>query len=101
MTTPVIEVMAQAIYETAIDRRPLTTLGMCANYPEWGDLSDSDREHARAEAAACLKALEENITNEMLSAGWREAAGSLDFEFLDREGVRDVFTAMLRAAREE
>lgn len=83
MTTPAIKAMAQAMAEHA---RTPSDIGWRVYY---------------GHATAALEALEENITDEMLSAGWREAAGSLDFEFLDREGVRDVFTAMLRAAREE
>lgn len=63
-----------------------------------GPATQAARKDAIDRATDALKALEENITDEMVWAA--RGTGDMAEMMVDKE-VRKVFTAMLRAAREE
>lgn len=89
-----VEKVAKAIYQKAVDQRPLTPLGLDADWPTWDELADKDRNYALGEASAAIEAMEP--TDEMIQAGVSE--DQTDDVYRD---VRSIFAAMIQAALKE
>ena len=95
-----VEKVARAMYEKALDQRPLTPFGMDADWPTWADLSDKDRNYALGEARAAIEAMKEP-TLEMLS---EEICSHLerDMDHMTPMGSLNMaYMAMLDAALKE
>lgn len=88
-----VERVAKAIYETALERAPLLNpLGFTVDYPGWEDLEDPDRTSALGEARAAIEAMREP-TEAMLGAFDRmtDDSGSV----LVKTGYRAMISAAL------
>ncbi len=106
MTNPVIEAMARQIadaygdkYDNAFMHKSHWIVERGESGGRFRDINEPFQCDYIEMAASALKALEENITDEMLEAGKEELFGSVEDDWaLD---AKRIFTAMLKAARGE
>ncbi len=97
-----IETLAKAAYEHWINNHPTIHTN---RFAPWSELSDLGRESEVNKLRSILKALE-TPTPEMIEAGvkfhfdYHEVRGKAE-DALFRDEVRQIFTAMIRAAQGE
>ena len=89
-----VEKVAKAIYEKAVQQRPLTPLGMCVEIPTWEEASESDKAFARGEARAAIEAMREPTVA-------MHKAGTIRDDGADPTNAKGVYSVMIDAALKE
>lgn len=96
----IVEKVAKAIYQKALDQRPLTPLGLDADWPTWDELADKDRNYALGEARAAIGAMMEPTQeqiNHVLDLAANEKIGQSGWI----EAYKEIYRAMIQAALKE